>query len=184
MPDVIDIAKKYIGIQETDGPNRGPLVDKWKGAVSKGLAKSAIPWCGCFVFAMLAETAKLDRRGLTRVLGFSATNWWPESTDSWLAQAKAPPSRLTKKPERGDLFLLMRKLPSGGYSKSDAIHIGFYEAGAIVAGSPFQTVEGNTIAVGTGAAAREGNSVAARTRIYEPNGVLFISLPQSLKVAQ
>ena len=78
----------------------------------------------------------------------------------------------------------MRKLPSGGYSKSDAVHIGFFESGPVQVGKPFQTVEGNTVAVGAGQASREGTSVAARTRIYEPNGVIFISIPQSLKVVQ
>lgn len=176
---LIQHAMQYVGIQETTGPNRGPLVDKWKGMVSKGLATTPIPWCGCFVFAMLCEVNNMDRKSLTAALGYAAKGWFPEGTDSWLQQATAAKT-ITQEPSVGDLFLLMRPLKKG-YSKNDAYHIGIV-AGPVTKGQPFATVEGNTVPGKVeGAASREGNAVAARTRRALSGAVVFIKIPEALK---
>lgn len=177
--NVIDFAKQFIGRQETAGPNRGPLVDRWKGAVASALSQMAIPWCGCFVFAMLAEFNSIDRKELTRRMGYRSKTWWPESTDSWLAEARAN-ATITTESTVGDLFVLMKPV-KGGYSKDDAYHIGFV-AGKVTPGKPFNTIEGNTVP-GTveGALSREGNSVALRSRVAKPDAVVFMTVPMSLK---
>lgn len=179
--NIIEFAKQFVGLQETTGSNRGPLVDKWKGAVAKGLATSAIPWCGCFVFAMLAEFNNLDRKELAKRMGYNGKDWWPESTDSWLAQARGN-ATITDAPTPGDLFVLMRPGKTS-FSKTDAYHIGFV-AGPVVKGAVFQTIEGNTVP-GTveGKASREGNSVALRSRVAKEGSVVFFTVPQSLKGA-
>lgn len=176
---LLEIAKSYQGNQETAGANRGPLVDKWKGMVSKGLTAAPIPWCGCFVFAMLCETNGMDRKKLAAALGYDFKTWFPEGTDSWLQQARATKT-LTLEPSVGDLFLLMRPLKKV-YSTTDAYHIGIV-AGPVTKGSPFMTIEGNTVP-GTveGALSREGTSVAVRTRNAKPGAVVFIKIPEALK---
>lgn len=177
--NIIEFAKQFIGLQETTGSNRGPLVDKWKGAVAKGLSTSAIPWCGCFVFAMLAEFNSLERKDLAKKLGYILKDWWPESTDSWLEQARKN-ATITDAPTPGDLFVLMRPGKTA-FSKTDAYHIGFV-AGPVKKGAAFATLEGNTVP-GTveGAASREGNSVALRSRVAKEGAVVFFTVPQSLK---
>ena len=177
--NIIEFAKSFLGVQETTGPNRGPLVDKWKGTVAKLLSASPIPWCGCFVFAMLAEFNNLDRKELAKRMGYNGKDWWPESTDSWLAQARGN-ATITDAPTPGDLFVLMRPGKTS-FSKTDAYHIGFV-AGPVVKGAVFQTLEGNTVP-GTveGKASREGNSVALRSRVAKEGSVVFFTVPQSLK---
>lgn len=178
MTDIIDTAKLHLGLQETAGPNRGPLLDTWKATVAEGLRSMPIPWCGVFLFAMIHERTGMDRKQIASALGFGK-DWWPESADSWLAQA-AKAGRLTVKPRRGDVFCLMR-LGKAGYSTADAVHVGFYEGGALVTGKAFSTVEGNTVGGSAdGAASREGTSVATRSRIYKPGAFKFISLPECL----
>ena len=177
--DVVALSRKYLGIQETAGSNRGPLVDKWKAAVGRGLTELAIPWCGCFVYAMIAERTGMTKKQIASALGFDAATWYPESTDSWLAQGRAA-GLLTKTPQKGDVFLLMRLLKTG-YSTNDARHIGFFEAGPVLLGQPFRTVEGNTVpGSGDGSTSREGTSVAARSRIYRPGAFQFLHLPACL----
>jgi len=177
--NIIEFAKQFVGLQETAGSNRGPLVDKWKATVSRGLTELAIPWCGCFVYAMIAERTVMTKKQIASALGFDASTWYPESTDSWLAQGRAA-GLLAKTPQKGDVFLLMRLLKTG-YSTSDARHIGFFESGPLALGKPVKTVGGNPVS-GTGddAASREGTSVAARSRIYRPGAFLFLHLPSSL----
>ena len=66
---ITEYAKKFIGRQETAGPNRGPLVDKWKAAISTFLAPKPIPWCACFGYAMLAEVSGLTKKAIAKELG-------------------------------------------------------------------------------------------------------------------
>ena len=171
MSEVLTTAKKYVGFQETYAPNRGPLVDRWRGMVSPTLAKQPIPWCGCFVAAMLMETLRLDRYHLTEALGFDKL-WYPESCDSWLQQVEKH-GTTTQNPQPGDIFLLMKPLKPG-YSKSDAIHVGFYVAGDIKPGVGFTTLEGNTNAAGS----PEGTSVCERRRVWMPGAFVFIHVKE------
>lgn len=169
----IDYMKQFVGKQETAGSNRGPLVDAWKSAVSKGLTAAPIPWCACFVFAMIAEFGKLDRKGVANLFGFDRVRWYPESCDSWWAQARSA-GLIVQTPLPGDIVLFARKV-AGKYSLTDAFHIGFYVGGDLVEGAPFSTLEGNTVP-GTEAGARsaEGTDVALRTRVYHRGGCVFV----------
>jgi hypothetical protein len=170
-----EYAKQFIGRQETAGPNRGPLVDKWKGEVSKGLVEQPIPWCACFGFSMLAEVAGISKHMLAAALGFDSDSWYPESTHSWLDQAKKA-GRITTSPVRGDFFLLLDE-------HGQPHHLGIIDQdGCPAVGATMATVEGNTVPghVG-GPSSREGDGVYARTRTIQRGQYVFISIPDSLK---
>ena len=179
--NLVEFAKQFEGKQETTGPNRGPLVDQWKSEVSAGLTKLPIPWCACFGFAMIHELTGLGKKDIAEVLGFDPATWYPESTRSWLAQARQA-KRAVAQPKFGDLFLLMKSDEKGGYLKNEPHHLGIFAANALPApGQPFATVEGNTVAGGvSGPASREGNGVYARVRHNVGGAFTWISLPASL----
>lgn len=183
--DIIEYGRQFIGLQETTGSNRGPLVDKWKKEVSAPLETKPIPWCGVFVFAMILESTGLSRKQIATAMGFDVANWYPESADSWLEQGKKA-GRITKTPKRGDVFLLMAKNLNGEYSKVDAHHVGLCaEDVGLYEGRAFATLEGNTVpGSGNGHVSREGTSVAARSRVYHQGAFVFISIPQVLKTAK
>lgn len=174
---IIDYAKTFCGKQETEGSNLGPMLRKWKMEVF-GLHSSvgAVSWCGIFVFAMLMEYSKKTRKELVTKLGFDAKTFYPESTDSWLQQGTKS-ARITTEPKVGDIFLWMVPQASG-FSKTDAHHIGFIaEAFTPKDGAIFQTLEGNTTAVGTNLASREGDGVYRKSRTYRPGAFIFLSIP-------
>lgn len=180
--DIIDYAKQFVGLQETEGSNRGALVDKWKGEVSAVLKDQPIPWCACFCFAMLSEVSGLDRKGLAKALGFDPGEWYPESATSWLLQAQKA-GRITNTPKRGDVFVLMSPSPAGGYRSNHAHHAGLLaQDGCAAVGSPVDTVEGNTVPGHLdGIASREGNGTYCRDRVVTRGGIVFISIPEELK---
>ena len=179
--NIIEYAKQFVGKQETAGPNRGPLVDKWKGEVGAGLQTTPIPWCACFGFAMLLELNKLNKVSLATLLGFTHGTWFPESTQSWLDQAKAA-GLITQHPRFGDAFLLLKPdLVKGGFTQTPH-HFGFFAGPALPGtGELFDTVEGNTVpGIIGGAVSREGDGVYARSRHNTPGAFAFISLPNSV----
>ena len=180
--DIVDHANQYTGRQETNGSNRGQLVDKWKGVVSKSLADKAIPWCACFGFAMLVEITGLTKKALATQLGFEADEWYPESTLSWLQQATAA-GCITHDPKRGDFFLLLKPDGRGGFLAGQPHHLGILaQDGCPAVGSSMDTVEGNTVPGHIeGFASREGDGVYARTRTVRRGELVFISIPESLK---
>lgn len=174
---IIDYAKAFCGKQETAGPNLGPMLTKWKADVfGPHNSVGAVSWCGIFAFAMLLEYSKQSRKDLTTKLGFDPKTFYPESADSWLQQGiKA--ARVTTEPKVGDIFLWMVPQASG-YSKTDAHHVGFVaEAFLPKDGAIFQTLEGNTTAVGTNLASREGDGVYRKSRTYRPGAFVFLSMP-------
>lgn len=181
--NIVDVARKYVGKQETMGSNRGALVDQWKKAVSAGLESQPIPWCGCFVFAMLTETSGLDKKGLAKALGFDTATWYPESTRSWLEQARAA-ERITSTPVEGDLFLMLKRGPDGAYLKDFSHHVGFLaQDGCPAVGEKMQTIEGNTVPGHVeGFASREGDGVYERSRTVQRGEFVFVSIPEELKV--
>jgi hypothetical protein len=179
---ITEYAKKFIGRQETAGPNRGPLVDKWKAAISTFLAPKPIPWCACFGYAMLAEVSGLTKKAIAKELGFVADTWYPESTHSWLDQAVLA-GRTTSRPVRGDFFLLLKPNGQGGFVAGQPHHLGILDQdGCPAVGSQMLTVEGNTIPGHLdGTLSREGDGVYARTRTVQRGEFVFISIPGSLK---
>lgn len=156
-------------------------MDKWKSEVSEGLTKLPIPWCACFGFAMIREMTGLDKADIAKVLGFDAATWYPESTRSWLAQARQA-KRAAAQPKFGDLFLLMKPDGKGGYLKNEPHHLGIFAAEALPApGLQFATVEGNTVAgSASGPASREGDGVYARFRHNIEGAFTWISMPSIL----
>jgi hypothetical protein len=179
---LIEYAKQFLGLQETAGANRGPLVDKWKAMVSKALGLLPTPWCSCFVFAMLCEFNKLTKKDLAAKLGFDADTWFPESTHSWLDQA-VKAGRITYSPTRGDVFLLLKPDGHGGFIPGQPHHAGLLDfPGCPAVGDSMDTVEGNTVPGHLdGALAREGNGAYARFRKVQRGEFVFISIPDDLK---
>lgn len=179
--DLIEYGSQFIGVQETAGANRGPLVDKWKSEVSKGLLELPIAWCACYTFAMLCEFNDLNKKGLAEALGFDAPSWYPESTRSWLQQGTRA-RRITSTPKRGDVFLWLMSDGHGGFVADHPHHAGFYaDRAALAAVNPFATLEGNTSpGLTTGAASREGVGTFARARRWSPGEFVFLGIPQRL----
>lgn len=177
---------------EVLGPNRGPWIDVFKRAVSPYLVKSApgIPWCGCFVFWGLTKISGLNRRELSKALGFQEP-WYPESTDSWLHcarnQKRTDGAHLVQTPLEGDLFLWLKRKEDGKggvvYDINDATHIGFVHKAPTALGARFPTLEGNTCPEtgGDARSSREGDGVYLRSRPWSKGGMLFIRLPDHLK---
>lgn len=173
------------------GANRGPQIDAFKRTVSPYLVTSApgIPWCGCFVFWLLARLSGLQRPQLSAMLGFPE-KWYPESCDSWLTNARNQKrfdgASITQTPTRGDLFLWLRRKEVDGkvvFDVNDATHIGFVLEAPKALGARFKTLEGNTCpeALGDAKASREGDGVYIRSRPWSRGGMVFISLPEYLK---
>lgn len=174
---VIEYASAFTGKQETEGPNIGPRLTKWKKEVfGPNSSVGAVPWCGIFVFAMLMGYSKKTRKEVITKLGFDPKTFFPESTDSWLAQGKRS-ARLTTEPKAGDIFLWMVPT-SKGFSATDAHHVGFVAADFTPKeGQVFTTLEGNTTAVGSSITSREGDGVYKKTRTYKAGAFLFLSIP-------
>lgn len=182
MSDIIDYASAYIGNKETKGSNLGPQLTTWGKAVfGPNYVPAALPWCGIFVFAMLMEFNKMDRKAVTKALGFPL--FYPEGATSWLLTAIASKA-VTTTPKRGDVFLWMKPNPKGGYQTQGAHHVGFVAQDGFkpTAGKSFRTLEGNTTEVGTGLASREGTSVAAKSRVWQPGAFTFVSIPKALVI--
>lgn len=177
--NIVDYARKYIGVQETQGSNRGPQLSVWEHLVfGAGYQIKPISWCGVFVFAMLMEFNTWDRKTVTAKLGFPL--FYPESSDSWLQTAIAT-KKVTSTVKTGDVFLWMRQTAPGVFSKTDAHHVGFVAEGFTPKdGATFKTLEGNTTPAGTGLASREGTGVFAKARTYHNNEFVFVSVADEL----
>lgn len=181
---LIEVADAYIGKRETDGPNDGPEIRRWKLEMSRYISECAgIPWCGIFVAAMLMERNHLSRTKLIEALGFDPRVAFLESCDSWLLNSMKA-KLLVDAPVPGDLFLVMaplKRTPSGTiYSNSDALHIGICTS-RLEEGNLVQTIEGNTTP-GTveGKRSHNGDGVYRRTRLFQPGRLKFIRLPARL----
>ena len=171
MPISTDLARQYLGVQETAGPNEGPILKTIREAL---LYVGAPPcsWCALFVAWCLIRAycplpgpvGPSHKIWLRNTLGFTGT-FFVESTRDWLFHAEQR-GMLTTEPCEGDLFLLL---------KPDGVphHIGFVTQNVAPL---FHTLEGNTNAGGS----VNGDGVYERTRAME-EGVRFISLPTTLK---
>lgn len=64
----VDTAKRYVGITETHGNNRSPVIDRWNRAVGVPLGS---PYCASAVSAWLTSAhAQLPRMRSARARGF------------------------------------------------------------------------------------------------------------------
>lgn len=136
---VLEVAGNEVGVREQGGSNQGPRVDQYLAAV--GL-DSGYPWCAAFVYWGIQEA--VGRAGGRNPFLRSA---YCPAIDAWARDKDI----LVDHPKPGDVFLL--------YSSSSrlAIHTGFVTA---VAGSTFETIEGNTNIDGSS----EGVGVFSRNR--------------------
>lgn len=180
--NIIDFSRQFIGKQETEGSNQGPLIRRWRHEVlGGGDHGQAIPWCGIAAFAVYMEFNSLSRKDLIEALGFPL-DFYPESADSWAASAKKV-GKITASPKIGDVFLWMRITPTG-YSYTDAHHVGIVTESIRIfqAGISFRTIEGNTVRGGINSkASREGDGFYERSRIWYPEMIQFVSISEALK---
>jgi hypothetical protein len=151
----IDEAKLYLGKQETLGPNDGPLLRTMRESLLYA-GSPACSWCALFVSwcltrAYVPETrsAKELRASLREAIGFSKP-FYLESCHDWYTQGKAL-GLVDKKPQAGDLFLLLSK-------DKRAHHIGFVTE--VLPEGEFGTIEGNANTGGS----NNGDGVYERTR--------------------
>lgn len=151
----IDEARLYLGKQETLGPNDGPLLRTMRESLLYA-GSPACSWCALFVSwcltrAYVPETrsAKELRASLREVIGFSKP-FYLESCHDWYTQGKAL-GLVDKKPQAGDLFLLLNK-------DKRAHHIGFVTE--VLPEGEFGTIEGNANTGGS----NNGDGVYERTR--------------------
>lgn len=166
----IDEAKLYVGKQETLGPNDGPLLRTMRSSLLYPGAP-ACSWCALFVTwcltrAHMPEThsAKERRAALREAIGFTKP-FYLESCHDWYTQGKAL-GLVDKKPQAGDLFLLLNK-------DKRAHHIGFVTEA--LPESEFRTIEGNTNTGGSD----NGDGVYERTRNVAD--AVFFHLPAEFK---
>lgn len=169
----LDLARQYLGKQETAGPNDGPILRTIRDAM---LYPGAPPcsWCALFVAWVLARAylpidtpSRLYRHELSALLGF-VRPWYIESTRDWLANA-SDLGMIVPAPEPGDLFILLD-------AQGNAHHIGFVVSDGSAQSGDFRTLEGNTNEGGSA----NGDGVYTRTRKHGPS-VAFVRLPAGLK---
>lgn len=144
---VLEVAASFVGVRETKR-NRGPEIDAWITAASKGRINPAkpgadYPWCRAFVFACFAQAAKEMGVGNPVPYGLSVMKMWYE----------AQPYRKSKEPKIGTVFVI-----SHGRGKG---HTGIVEH---VGPLHLITIEGNTTDLSQGIKSREGDGVYRRTR--------------------
>lgn len=167
----LDMAAQYLGAQETEGPNNGPVLAAIRDAM---LYPGAPPcsWCALFVSWVLcrcyapADLSKKAYRGwLRNALGFD-NDWIPESCQAWW-EGSMRQRLIMDHPQPGDLFILLN-------SERHAHHMGIVEHG--LPENEFQSIEGNTNAGGS----VNGDGVYRRTRTASERTV-FVRLPEPLR---
>ena len=172
----LDLAAQYLGVQETAGPNDGPILKAIRESMLY-LGAPPCPWCALFVSWILcrsyapADLSKKAYRGWLREhLGFGNI-WIPESCRAWVDSAWNPEAKARlagdRLPGPGDLFVLRN-------SQGHAHHIGFVTEA--LPEREFGTLEGNTNSGGS----VNGDGVYRRVRTAD-HATSFIILPDSLK---
>lgn len=137
---MLDLASFYVGVTESGGDNRGPLVEKFQKAVDgKALGE---PWCMAFIQFLAAETS-LVHNGANRL-------WRSESClDVW---KNTPPSCKVPVAEEGAIVIYQ-------HGNTRLGHAGIVKS---ILANEMTTVEGNT-GQGLGVV-REGDGVYLRAR--------------------
>ena len=167
----IEEARKYLGKQETMGPNDGPLLRTirdsilYSGAPACSWCALFVSWCIARAYLPEAHSAKERRAALRDTIGFTKP-FYLESCQDWYTQGKALKC-VDAKPAAGDLFLLLDK-------SRKAHHIGFVTE--VLPEGEFRTVEGNTNEGGSD----NGDGVYERVR-NAADSVAFFHLPQEFR---
>jgi hypothetical protein len=149
---VLSVARHHRWVRETQGSNRGEVVDRI--VRESGLDPAGrFAWCACFV-------AYIGRM----VLAYPPRRWplkpWAGCVS--LAQEADQLGLLRTEPAWGGVFLQWRALQEGGRTVERFAHTGFL--GLPVTGRPgwWETIEGNTSPDGS----REGTGVFIRERRF------------------
>lgn len=81
--ELVRIAKSQIGVKESGGNNRGPMIEEYQNAT--WLRKGAWPWCAAFVDWCINETLK--SKDVMKELGLKnaaqVKNWRPRTAAAW-----------------------------------------------------------------------------------------------------
>lgn len=191
--NLIQVAARYIGKQETFGRNDGPNIRVWKALLGSGVAQAVgIPWCAVFLSAVLMLRNGLNRRQLVAKLGFRPGQTWFESCDSWVGEIIAHDAScrtagrpddcyIVQVPQPGDIAFLMERDDHGIYSKTKAHHVAIVTEA--LPNHALRTIEGNTVPGGADSvASREGDGVYTRFRGIENmrERYLFARFPSTL----
>lgn len=131
----VDVAMRYLGVQEEGGKNRGRLIDEWLRFVYLNPDKGppgGFPWCAAFVSAMCWDAGYYIRKSGSVLRLYDANH-----------QIQAD------EPQVGDVCIHLAGSGKG--------HCGFYLR---TVDGEIETVEGNTNESGS----REGNAVAIQRR--------------------
>jgi hypothetical protein len=172
VPKSTDLAAQYRGVQETAGPNDGPVLKTIREAL---LYPGAPPcsWCALFVAWVLIRAycpipgpvGPSHKIWLRNTLGFSK-DFLIESTRSWRAEMKAL-GWLTTEPCEGDLVIYLNH-------SMDAHHIALVQK---FTPPTFLDIAGNT---NEDPHSVDGNGVFAHTEFVGPHAE-FYSLPVGFK---
>lgn len=109
-----DLAKRYLGAEEVEGPGSNPMILGWLRQVQSWPSSDAVPWCAAFVHHV-AWALGLPTPPKSQAL--SARSWLTVGMDIPLHEAKP-----------GDVVVLRRGAPPAG-------HVGFFAGLAAMPGS-------------------------------------------------
>ena len=152
---VLEAARRFVKVRETQGPNRGLEVDffnRWTFGPDAmqpfPQGGQGAPWCASFVNT-------IGRLGIGAAWPFPPEDPAMSNTDKLVEFAKARTCFYPEgNPRRGDIFVLRH------WRKADDwIHTGFV-SDSVGADEHFETIEGNTNDDGS----RDGNGVYIRRR--------------------
>jgi CHAP domain len=153
---IVEEAKKYVGVTEHGGENRGPEVERFQRAVD-GKARGE-PWCMAFVQFVTGEVCR--RLGVRNPL--------PQSEHCLTVFYSTVSAYRSEKGSPGFVAIWQ-------HGKTSAGHTGFVTEPGVVY---FRTIEGNTNSAGS----REGDGVYEKKRLMLSGARLslrgFIDLPQ------
>lgn len=138
----LETARRYIGVVEVGGDNKGPEVELFQKAVDGKAAGE--PWCAAFVqFVVLATEKRVGKASGLFASEHVRTIW-----------NHTPESMRVDEPQPGDLMVWGERDTTNG-------HIGIIEA--LLDTSTVQTIEGNTTP-DQQFVNREGNGVYRKRR--------------------
>ncbi len=174
----LDLAAQYLGKQETEGQNEGPVLKTIRACLMPP-GTGPCSWCILFVAWALCRAygpvSQIDyKRWLRANLGFLAApgeagapeTWFIESCQSWWEWAMFR-RMVVNGPQPGDIFILINE-------HGHAHHAGFVVRP--LAGGRFETIEGNTNQGGSD----NGDGVYRRIRVTGPHTVI-VRLPETLR---
>lgn len=145
---IVRIATEEIGVEEVDGTNCGPQVNRYKSATNLPPTEPW-PWCAAFVDWVVLQALRETQTPET------ATFRRPTTAGAWALEAWSlaqDASTNTKKPHRGDIMpgdIVIFTFSHVGFAVSEPDKDGYVT-----------TVEGNT----DGQGSREGGAVLRKRR--------------------